>query len=76
MIDVYIALVKAGAAEHDAKAAVESVNRVIDTRCGQRTQQSTTRIDLSEAKVKIIKWTIGSALASVCLFATINNLWH
>ena len=38
--------------------------------------QLATRTDLSEAKVEIIKWTIGSMLAAVALFATVTKLWH
>ena len=42
----------------------------------QISEQLATKSDLAKAKVTIIKWTIGSMLASVGLFATITKLWH
>jgi len=75
-LEIYNAFVKAGVSESDAKAAVESINREIDKRYTLHAQQLATKSDLSEAKVEIIKWTIGSMLASVGLFATITKIWH
>ena len=75
-LEIYNAFVKAGVSEADAKAAVESINREIDKRYALHSQQLATRGDLADAKVEIIKWTIGSMLAAVGLFATITKLWH
>jgi uncharacterized protein YajQ (UPF0234 family) len=62
--------------EAEAKAAVESINKEIDKRYSLHATQLATKSDLAEAKVEIIKWTTGSMLASVGLFATITKLWH
>lgn len=82
-LEIYSAFVKAGVSEADAKAAVESINREIDKRYALHALQLATRGDidivkkeLADTKVEIIKWTIGTMLASVGLFATITKLWH
>lgn len=86
-LEIYNAFVKAGVSEADAKAAVESINREIDRRYAMHADKLATRgdvtelrsvmkADLAEAKVEIIKWTIGSMMASVGLFATITKLWQ
>ena len=38
--------------------------------------QLATKADLADAKVEIIKWTIGSMFAAVGLFAAIVKIWH
>lgn len=75
-LEIYNAFVKAGVSETDAKAAVESINKEIDRRYSLHATQLATKSDLAEAKVEIIKWTIGSMMASVGLFATVTKLWH
>jgi hypothetical protein len=75
-LEIYNAFVKAGVPAEDAKAAVESINKEIDKRYSLHATQLATKSDLAESKVEIIKWTIGSMLASVGLFATITKLWH
>jgi len=86
-LEIYSAFVKAGVSEADAKAAVESINREIDRRYAMHADKLATRgdvaelrgvmkADLAEAKTEIIKWTIGSMLAAVGLFATLTKLWH
>lgn len=82
-LEIYNAFVKAGVSEADAKAAVESINKEIDKRYALHAHQLATRgdieqvrKDLSEAKVEILKWTIGTMFASVGIFATIVKLWH
>ncbi|MDP1712880.1 MAG: hypothetical protein Q8K86_10540 [Candidatus Nanopelagicaceae bacterium] len=75
-LEIYNAFVKAGVPEAEAKAAVESLNKEIDKRYSLHAAQLATKSDLAEAKVEIIKWTIGSMMASVGLFATITKLWH
>lgn len=75
-LEIYNAFVKAGVPEAEAKAAVESLNKEIDKRYSLHAAQLATKSDLAEAKVEIIKWTIGSMMASVGLFATITKLWQ
>lgn len=75
-LEIYSAFVKAGVSESDAKAAVESINKEIDKRYALHSAQLATKGDLADAKVEIIKWTIGSMLGAVGLFATIAKIWH
>ena len=75
-LEIYNAFVKAGVPAEEAKAAVESINKEIDKRYSLHASQLATKSDLADAKVEIIKWTIGSMLAAVALFATITKLWH
>jgi len=75
-LEIYSAFVKAGVSELDAKAAVDSISKEIDKRYALHSAQLATKGDLAEAKVEIIKWTIGSMLAAVGLFATIIKIWH
>lgn len=75
-LEIYNAFVKAGVPEADAKAAVESINREIDKRYSLHATQLTTKSDLAEAKIEIIKWTVGTMFAAVGLFAAITKLWH
>ena len=74
-LEIYSAFVKAGVSEADAKAAVESINKEIDRRYGLHAAQLVTKSDLAEAKIEIIKWSIGTMFAAVGLFATIIKLW-
>ena len=82
-LEIYNAFVKAGVSEADAKAAVESINKEIDKRYALHANQLATRgdieqvrRDLSDAKVEIMKWTIGTMFASVALFAAVTKIWH
>ena len=75
-LEIYNAFVKAGVPEADAKAAVESINKEIDKRYALHATQLTTKTDLAEAKVEIIKWSIGTMFAAVGLFAAVTKLWH
>ncbi|WP_249931208.1 hypothetical protein [Ramlibacter sp. 2FC] len=75
-LEIYNAFVKAGISESDAKAAVESISKEIDKRYSLHSEALATKTDLAEAKVEIIKWTVGTMFASVALFATITKLWH
>lgn len=75
-LEIYRALVKINVSADDAQAVADSINKEIDKRYTVHATQLATRADLAEAKVEIIKWTIGSMLAAVGLFATITKLWH
>lgn len=75
-LEIYRALVKVNVSPEDAQAVADSINKEIDKRYSLHSAQLATKADLAEAKVEIIKWTIGSMLASVGLFATITKLWH
>jgi uncharacterized protein YajQ (UPF0234 family) len=75
-IEIYNAFVKAGVSADEARAAVESINKEIDRRYSLQAAQLTTKADLAEAKVEIIKWTVGSMFASVGIFATLIKMWN
>ena len=86
-LEIYNAFVKAGVSATDATAVVESINKEIDKRYALHSQQlstrgdlaelrATLRSDLSDFKVEIMKWTIGTMFAAVALFATITKLWQ
>lgn len=75
-LEIYRALVKVNVSPEDAQAVADSINKEIDKRYSLHAAQLATKSDLAEAKVEIIKWTIGSMLAAVGLFATITKLWH
>lgn len=75
-LEIYNAFIKAGVPEAEAKAAVESINREIDKRYTLHAAQLVTKNDLAEAKLEIIKWSIGTMFAAVGLFATITKLWQ
>ena len=75
-LEIYRALVKINVSADDAQAVADSINKEIDKRYALHAAQLATKVDLAEAKVEIIKWTIGSMLAAVGLFATITKLWH
>lgn len=86
-LEIYNAFVKAGVAEADAKAAVESISKEIDKRYSLHADQLATRgdlgdlktairTDIADFKVDMMKWTIGSIFGAVALFAAITKIWH
>ena len=75
-LEIYRALVKINVSADDAQAVADSINKEIDKRYNLHAMQLASKSDLAEAKVEIIKWTIGSMLAAVGLFATIAKIWH
>ena len=86
-LEIYNAFVKAGVSAADATAVVESISKEIDKRYTLHSQQLSTRGDLAELKttlrsdltdfkVEIMKWSIGTMFAAVALFATITKLWQ
>ena len=75
-LEIYRALVKINVSADDAQAVADSINKEIDKRYTLHAAQLATKSDLADAKLEIIKWTIGSMLAAVGLFATITKLWH
>jgi hypothetical protein len=75
-LEIYRALIKINVPADDAQAVADSINKEIDKRYELHATQLASRADLAEAKVEIIKWTIGSMLAAVGLFATLTKLWH
>ncbi len=75
-LEIYRALIKINVPADDAQAVADSINKEIDKRYELHATQLTSKADLAEAKVEIIKWTIGSMLAAVGLFATLTKLWH
>ena len=75
-LEIYRALVKINVPADDAQAVADSINKEIDRRYTLHAAQLVTKSDLSDAKVEIIKWTIGTMFASVALFATVIKIWH
>ena len=75
-LEIYNAFVKAGVPESDAKAAVESINQEIDKRYAMHSTQLASKTDLAEAKIEIIKWSVGTMFAAVGLFAAITKVWN
>jgi uncharacterized membrane protein len=75
-LEIYRALVKINVPADDAQAVADSINKEIDKRYALHAAQLATKSDLADAKVEIIKWTVGAMLASVGLFATLTKLWH
>lgn len=75
-LEIYKAFIAAGVPDTEARAAVESINREIDRRYSLHAQQLVTKADLAEAKVEIIKWTVGSLFTAVGLFAVLTKLWQ
>lgn len=75
-LEIYRALVKINVPADDAQAVADSINKEIDRRYMLHAGQPATKSDLSEAKVEIIKWTVGAVVGSVGLFAAIAKIWH
>ena len=75
-LEIYRALVKINVSADDAQNVADSIQKEIGKRYALHSAQLATKSNLAEAKVEIIKWTIGSMLAAVGLFATITKLWH
>ena len=75
-LEIYRALIKINVPADDAQAVADSINREIDKRYTLHASQLATKSDLADAKVEIIKWTIGSMFAAVGIFATVTKLWH
>jgi hypothetical protein len=68
--------VKINDAPQDAHAVADSINKEIDLRYGLHKCQLATKTNLAEVKVEIIKWTIGSMMAVVALFAVMTAIWR
>lgn len=86
-LEIYNAFIKAGVAEADAKAVVESINKEIDKRYSLHSSQlatrgdiaelkTTVRSDLADFKIDMMKWTVGTTFSAVGLFAAITKIWH
>ncbi len=75
-IEIYNVFRKVGISDDDARAVVDSLNKTIDQRYTLHAAQLATKLDLSEAKFEIIKWSLGSMCAAVALFASITKIWQ
>ena len=87
-LEIYNAFLKAGVAEADVKAVVESINREIDKRYPLHATQLFTKADgavlkseMMEVKGELIKaiaesqrWTITAIFAAVGLFAALSKV--
>ena len=56
-----------------ARAPAKSIIREIDKMHSTHAQQLATKVDVADARHAIIRWIIGSMLASVGLFAVITK---
>ena len=84
-LQVYEALIAAGAPKEAAKTAAESINKAIDSRYQIHSKQLATqgdvekvraeiekvRAEISNTKNDIIKWVIGLFIAQTALLMTI-----
>ncbi|GHT97164.1 hypothetical protein AGMMS49545_23700 [Betaproteobacteria bacterium] len=77
-LQVYEALVAAGAPKEAAKDAAESINKAIDNRYAIHSKELATRGDIEQVRAEvektkndIIKWVIGLFIAQTALLMTI-----
>ena len=75
-LEIYRALIKINVPADDAQAVADSINREIDKRYTLHASPLATKGEWADAKVEIIKWSIGSMFAAVGIFATVTKLWH
>ena len=75
-LEIYRALVKINVPADDAQAVADAINKEIDKRYTLHAAQLATKSDLADAKVEIIKWTVGALFVSVGLFATLTKILH
>ena len=82
-LEIYNAFIKAGVAEADAKAVVESINREIDKRYSLHASQLFTkadgeglRADMARMVAESQLWTITAVFAAVGLFAALSKVLH
>ena len=82
-LEIYNAFIKAGVAEADAKAVVESINREIDKRYSLHASQLFTkadgeglRADMARMVAESQRWTITAVFAAVGLFAALSKVLH
>lgn len=72
--ELYDALKAANIPEEKARAAAEAMNQAVDSRYAFHSDLLATKSDLADAKVEIIKWSVGSIFVAVGLVATIIKL--
>lgn len=82
-LEIYNAFIKAGVAEADAKAVVESINKEIDKRYSLHASQLFTkadgealRADLARIVAESQRWTITAVFAAVGIFAALTKILH
>ena len=86
-LEIFDALTSAGVSPEKARTVAESIDKAIDRRYELHARQLATRGDLAELggkiqgdlaalKTDLLKWSIGTMLTAVALFATITKLWH
>ena len=82
-LEIYNAFIKAGVAEADAKAVVESINKEIDKRYSLHSSQLFTkadgealRADMARMVAESQRWTITAVFAAVGLFAALSKVLH
>lgn len=89
-LEIYNAFVKAGVSESDAKAAVESINKVIDNRYTLHSQQLATRGDVEKvskevaemearllrAMAEMQRWTLTAMFAAIGALAVFLKFFN
>lgn len=75
-LEIFEALTAANVPADKARAAAASVKKEMNEQFALHSAQLATRVDLSETKIEIIKWCVGSMFTAVALFATITKIWH
>ena len=89
-LEIYNAFVKAGVSESDARAAVESINKVIDSRYSLHSQQLATRGDVekvskevSEMEARLLRamaemqrWTLTALFAAIGALAVFLKFFN
>lgn len=66
-IALYKALIQAGVQPDTAETVVKSVESEIEKQLNVKVQYLATKADIADAKAEIIKWYIGSMVASIGL---------
>lgn len=88
-LEIYSAFVSAGVSEAVAKAAAESIDKVIYMRHGLNSLQLATSGDFESVKEGMVemenrllramsdmrRWTVGAVIASGGLFAAVSKIW-
>ena len=73
-IEVFNAFRKAGRSDDQAQAVVEAVNKLIDERYRLHAAKIATQGHLKELQSSLIKWIVGTVIASVGVMTGLTAL--
>jgi hypothetical protein len=73
-IQVFNAFRKAGLSDDQAQAIVEAVNKSIDERYRLHADKIATKGDLKELESSLVKWIVGTLIASVAVMTGLMAL--